>query len=484
MITKSDMQEEFGEEETVETKHISMKKKEELFMKQKKWLALLLAGTMIATTLLSGCGGDTKEDSSTKDSSTETSDAEESDSEESAGDESSASGETVTLWMHQGPAFIDATESLAESFKEETGISVDIQVIPYESLNQKIAAAFQAGNEPDIIQAFGSWLPTYINQGLFSAVPDDFAATFDEDFFAGSTEGLKVDGKYYGVPIELQCEYGLFYVPEKAEAAGVEGKPDSFEDIVKIGTESAVYNGDVQEYGGLEFDNYDNVAQMFFSWIIQQGGEYWDEAGTNLNLQTEEAQKSWQALVDLITVDKVTDTKHIAGDLGTDTYFFGQNAAQLVKGSWAGAYGDEFDFHDWEYTFMPAFEGDTPWFMAETGWTYVVSENSDSKDAAWKFVEYCLKPENAMYFNISTGTIPSLKAVAEDPEYTDAEANAPYKDQFQYLEYSFNVGPVQDMDYVKEVARNTLHAQVDGEYTTEEALEYMETSINEQSILC
>ena len=159
-------------------------------------------------------------------------------------------------------------------------------------------------------------------------------------------------------------------------------------------------------------------------------------------------------------------------------FFFNQKAAQLVKGSWASAYEEQFDFHDWEYCFFPAVEGNIPTFVVETGWTYVVSENSASKDNAFKFVEFCLRPENAMEFNMATITIPALKAVAEDPTFTDAKENVRFKDQYQYLKYSRNVGPVQDMDFVKKLVQDTLRGQVDGSYTTESALEYMETEIN------
>lgn len=454
-------------------------------IKKKKLMALLLAGTMLAFSVLAGCGDSNQapqndnNDNSQEDQGGQADQGGQEEQPEDNGGQTAGDGGSVTLWMHNGPAFVEATKALADRFKEETGITVDIQIFPYDVMSQKMQTAYSAGNEPDIIQAFGSWLPSYVNQGMLAAVPDDYAATFDTDFFEGATEGLKKDGKYYGVPIELQCEYGLFYVPEKVKEAGIaDGKPDNFEEVVQVGKNAAKFNGDVLEYGGLEFDNGDNVAQMFLSWILQYGGEFWDESGTHMKLQTEEGQKAWQRLVDLVAVDKVTDLKHVTPELGTDMFFFNQKAAQLIKGSWASAYEEQFDFHDWEYCFFPPVEGDVPTFVVETGWTYVVSEKSANKDNAFKFVEFCLRPENAMEFNMATITIPALKAVAEDPAFTDAEANVRFKDQYQYLKYSQNVGPVQDMDFVKKLVQDTLRGQVDGSYTTESALEYMETEIN------
>lgn len=437
-------------------------------MKQKRMMALLLSGAMVISGIMAGCGGGS-------------SNAGSSESAESgqAGNQTEGSADSITLWMHNGPAFVEATNSLAEKFEKETGIHVDVQSFPYDVMSQKMKTSFAAGNEPDIIQAFGSWLPTYINQGELAQVPDELVSKFETDFFEGAVEGLEKDGAYYGVPIELQCEYGLFYVPEKVEAAGIDGAPKTFEEVLQVARNSVEFSGDILNYAGLDFINGDNVAQLFMSWVLQQGGDYWDEDGVHVNFQTDEAKAAWQQLVDLLTTDKVTDTQHITADMQSDTYFFNGKSAQLIKGSWASALGDELNNDNWEFVFLPPFAGDVPTFVAETGWTYVVSEDSKNKDNAFKFVEFCLEPENAREFNLTTATIPSLKSLAEDPQFTDAEQNIKVKDQFQYLQYSQNVGPVQDMDFVKKTFMDTLTSQAAGETTTEKALESMETEINQ-----
>lgn len=41
------------------------------------------------------------------------------------------------------------------------------------------------------------------------------------------------------------------------------------------------------------------------------GGDFWNEDQTKFVLTSPEAKEAWQKLVDLVTVEKVTDTKHI-----------------------------------------------------------------------------------------------------------------------------------------------------------------------------
>ena len=418
-------------------------------------VSLVLAAAMLTGCVLTGCSGNEKGAEETKKSSKE-----------------------VTLWTHNGEAFVKETKKAAENFEKETGIKINIQSFPYDAMSQKMKAAFTGGNEPDIIQGFGAWMPTYINQGLLAEVPDDLASKFETDYLQGAIDGYAKDGKYYGVPIEMNVEYGLFYYPEKVKEAGIEGAPSTFEDVLKIARQSAKYNGDVQEYGGLEFHNGDNFAALFLSWILQNGGSFWDDGQTHMVLTSEEAKISWQQLVDMVVTDKVTDTKHITEKMPTEQYFFANKAAQLVKGSWASAVGDELGNTDWAFTFMPPVAGDIPYFVVEAGWAYVVSENSSSKDEAWQFIEYCMQPENAKAFNLGTGTISSLKEVIDDPSYMEDEANVRVKDQYQYLQYANSVGPVQDMDFVKKTMLDTFDKAVAGKMTTDEALAQMEKDIN------
>ena len=78
---------------------------------------------------------------------------------------------------------------------------------------------------------------------------------------------------------------------------------------------------------------------------------------------------------------------------------------------------------NWKYVFMPPVKGDIPYFAVESGWGYVVSENSKNKDTAWDFVKYCMEPENAKEFNLGTGTVASLKAIIDDEGYQSDERN-------------------------------------------------------------
>ena len=89
--------------------------------------------------------------------------------------------------------------------------------------------------------------------------------------------------------------------------------------------------------------------------------------------------------------------------------------------------------------------------------------SAKNKDTAWDFVKYCMEPENAKEFNLGTGTVASLKAIIDDEGYQSDERNERVSDQYQYLQYARSVGPTK---------------AASGSIGTDEALEEMETSIN------
>ena len=271
-----------------------------------KIMSVVLAGVMTTGMILGGCsaGGD-KENGGNKEASKE-----------------------LNLWMHNGQAFVDETKKLAENYEKETGVKINIQTFPYDAMSQKMKAAFTAGNEPDIMQVFGAWIPTYMNQKLLAEVPEELSANFETDYLQGAVDGYAKDGTYYGVPIEMNVEYGLFYNREDAAAAGVPDGPKTFDDVMKIAKNSAKFNGDVQEYGGLEFYNGDNFAALFLSWIMQNGGDFWNEDQTKFVLTSPEAKKGKENLYHDYYIWKDTIPNNWGSSFGGPAWEYVEETAQ------------------------------------------------------------------------------------------------------------------------------------------------------------
>ncbi len=76
-----------------------------------------------------------------------------------------------------------------------------------------------------------------------------------------------------------------------------------------------------------------------------------------------------------------------------------------------------------EYVALPTLENGN--FAADSGWGLTVSSNSPEQELAWDFVNYVANnADNALQWNLGTGTLPALKENAEGTARDELVANA------------------------------------------------------------
>ena len=199
---------------------------------------------------------------------------------------------------------------------------------------------------------------------------------------------------------------------------------------------------------GYHFTTNDGISYSLLSLILQNGGSYLGEDGT-FTFQTPEAQASMELMksyVDEEIVDPTlfTDTANWVGDC-----YFTELCAMGLVGPWVvPEYATDFPevTANTEYVPLPTLENSS--FAADSGWGLTVSSNSPEQELAWDFVSYVAQNEqNALDWNLATGTLPALKANtqgdARDQLLADATYLAPWLDILGDAEY---VGSLLDRD--------------------------------------
>lgn len=338
---------------------------------------------------------------------------------------------TVRFWTHMNTAWNDSYKELIAEFEAANpDIKIEYEQFPYDDLEAKIQTSLLADDAgADVYEVWGGWMFDLIENGVLSETPAEFAAELSEDTYAPVLGALEKDGKYYGAPVELNVEYGGLVVAKKLfEESGV-AYPTTWAEVLDIAKSVAVEEDGVMEMRGLEFATGDNLAINWLSMILQKGGSYLKEDGS-VDFNTPEAIESLKEMVSWIADDHITSLESTTNSLGYDGHsFLGLEECWMVtRGPWVLAdleatFGME-DGVDFEYIPQPAFvEGAAQKWVAETGWSLCVAENSAVTDAAWKFVEFLLTPENLLRHNIDCAQIPPRKSVATDPSFVES---APY----------------------------------------------------------
>lgn len=439
----------------------------------KKKLLVLLALLTIFAMVLSACDGD-QEPTAVEPAG------------EPAGDEE---GVTFRVWTHQNDAFNEGLEDLADAYMATNpGVSISFETFDYDTYIQTLQTALPAGTEADILQMFGSWVCSYVEGGNLAEVPGDVLSLADAEaaIFPAQLAGYNCGGKLYGMPQEFNIEYGATLVNTAIAAdAGIEditaGWP-TWDDFIADAKAMTELTDGVMTRAGYNFTASDAIPATFYSLILQFGGEYLTDDGFSVN--TEEGKQALEFMMKLVeegVVDPVlfNDEENWVGDC----YFDGYCAMGLV-GPWvvpeyAGDYPDVVDVT--QYVPLPFF-GDTPKLVAASGWGLSVSANSEVQTAAWDFVAYvALNAENAVQWNLASGTLPALMANAEGAAKDELVAAFPHFGPFlDILQYAQGEGAFPDRDLVwYDITYPRIIEFLQGVTSLEDTLEMLDREVNE-----
>jgi multiple sugar transport system substrate-binding protein len=399
-------------------------------------------------------------------------------------EDAAAPGGTITVWTHVNRSFNKAYEKLADVYMAENAdVTIKFETFEYDQYIQTLQTALPAGNEADVLQLFGSWTCSYSDN--LSTVPDGVMSTADAEdaFFPGPLGGYLCDDQLYGMPQESNVEYGATLVnTAMAEDAGVSldgwDSYDAFKADAKAMT--VTEDGEITR-AGYHFTTNDGISYTFLSLILQNGGSYLADDGT-FTFQTPEAAASMELMksfVDEGIVDPTlyTDTANWVGDC-----FFTEVCAMGLVGPWVVP-EYEADFPEvaavTEYVALPTLENGN--FAADSGWGLTVSSNSPEQELAWDFVDYVANnADNALQWNLATGTLPALKANAEGDARDELIANAAYMEPWlNILGDAQYLGSLPDRDrlFYKIIVPNVLDV-LNGQKSTEDALASIEQEAN------
>ncbi len=395
----------------------------------------------------------------------------------------------LRVWTHQADAFNDGLDALAEAYMAENpDVSITFETFDYDTYIQTLQTALPAGTEADILQMFGSWVCSYAEGGNLAEIPADVLSMeqAEEAIFAAQLAGYACGDKLYGVPQEFNIEYGAALVntaaAEEAGIADITAGWDSWDDFIADAKQLATVQDGVMTRAGYHFTASDAIPATFYSLILQNGGQYLSDAGYDVNTpEGMAALELMKKMVDEGVVDPVlfSDEENWVGDCYFDEVCAMGLVGPWVIGDYAGDYPDVVEVT--EYVKLPVV-GDEPALVAASGWGLTVSENSAVQDAAWDFIQFAaLDPANAVQWNLTSATLPALKANATGAAADELVADFPHFAPFlELLEYAQPEGAFPDRDLVwYEITYPRILNFLQGNATAEETLETLTREVNE-----
>ncbi len=138
-------------------------------------------------------------------------------------------GVTLRFWAMGREG--EVVEELIHDFeREQPGIRVDVQQIPWSAAHEKLLTAHVGGSSPDLAQLGNTWIPEFAALNALHPLdayldrPNTLKPT---DFFAGAWDGNVVDGRTLGIPWYVDTRV-LFYRTDLLAKAGWDSMPTTW----------------------------------------------------------------------------------------------------------------------------------------------------------------------------------------------------------------------------------------------------------------
>jgi multiple sugar transport system substrate-binding protein len=419
----------------------------------------------------------------------------------SSSDSTTNQNVTLQFMRHDNPGYLKAdTDAFAEYTAAHPNVTIVDTTVTYPTLASTLLSDLKNNAlAADLVRIQPSWLCTFADN--LADVPDSVATLGQAQgtFFPAPLQGTTCNGKLKGIPVEYNLEYGGVVVNVDKYMAKFAKTPSwpTFDAFIADAAALSEFDGaGVPKANGLDIapDWTQPVKHIFFSQILQRGGNYWSASGKTLSLQTAEAKASLAAMVDWVAGKKVMSTKLIPDAStfvttrlaqGATGYGWGDVAKPLSIMGYCGTWGvpntidqrpagsnTKYDY----YTLPPMF-GTQHKFVQNSGWAFGVPKTSKNQAAAWALIKaIAMSPEVMKKWSATTGSLPALRAngsaaaAADDPMLKKVQ---PLLDQGQWVGYI----PATAIDTVEGAIVSNFFAAVAGK-PINDALAEMEAKAN------
>lgn len=307
-----------------------------------------------------------------------------------------------------------AVEALVAKFNETNpGVKIKMEIMPWDSLYQKLMPALVAGTGPDIIGFAVSRVSEYAAAGRLEALDGYFSAdsVTREVLVSGLTSAGEYKGKLYGVPMAF-ASMVMYYNKAHFKEAGLDPAqpPKTMEELAAAWKKLLVLDaaGNVVRYP--QAFGVKSTVPMLPVILWNHGADIIASDGKS-GLASANAAKALAFIRDAFVSGRISPVGLTGQE--ADNLFAAGKASIEWNGPWAinGFRGAGIDLGIAEVPRGPA--GQATW-SGDT--VLVMNAGSKAKQAAWKFMAYWNSREAQRYWASTVAFPPTRVDMGNDPE--------------------------------------------------------------------
>jgi multiple sugar transport system substrate-binding protein len=392
----------------------------------------------------------------------------------------------------------EAVQTIVPEFERQNpGIKVKVQQIPWSAAHEKLLTAYAGGSMPDVFQLGNTWIPEF---AVLNAVDDldarlaSSGAGAREDFFAGILATNEIDGHLYGLPWYVDTRL-LFYRKDILAQAGFPEPPRTWRDWSDAMARIKALPGG-EHYALLLPMNEWQVPVILG---LQLGADLLRDQARYGHFRSEPFRRAFAFYLALFRrgyAPAVAEAQ-IANlyQEFTKGYFalyitgpwnigeFERRLPEALQDRWTTAPlpgPDELESP--HPSPLPEGEGakgrEPPPYPGRSlagGASLALARGSRHKEAAWKLIEFLSAPERQVEFHRLTGDLPSRRSAWNYPELAGAKHAQAFRTQLE------RVAPTPKIPEWERIASKVAHyaeKAVRGEMSEGEALAGLDADVD------
>ena len=295
-----------------------------------------------------------------------------------------AGAQTVTMATHYPAENVAVLEPCFAQYRDETGVEVVHQQIPYGDYLQTILTARLGGQSPDIYHVYSIWAAQLVDNGLLAVPPEEVLGFVTDNYVGSTVDAITIDDQTWGVPTEV-ANYLLIYNKQIFAEAGIDAPPATWDELLEIAaaTTERDAQGRATQIGYADYyPSVAGVVHRYLTSLYSKGVDLFNEDFTATNLGTPEALEALEERVALFEAG--------SADLSVDSdAFVAGDVAMTIQASWQeGEYREVFGDAFEDTVGIASIPMGDDWRSLQYAFFYGVDANSDVQDESWAFIEW------------------------------------------------------------------------------------------------
>jgi multiple sugar transport system substrate-binding protein len=325
----------------------------------------------------------------------------------------------------------EVASSLLPAFERENpGLRVRVEQLPWSAAHEKLLTAFAGDATPDVAQMGNTWLPEFVALGALEPLDAALRSSHqidDRDYPPGILDTNQVDGRRYGVPWYVDTRV-LFYRRDLLDQAGFGAPPRDWGEWLRM-LEAVKRQGGPERYALLlPLNEYEPMVALW----LQQGEPLLRDGDRYGNFRSPGFERTLDFYLGMFRRSLAppvarNEIANVWNEFARGYFSF------YLSGPWQiGEFERRLPAElqaAWMTAPLPGPTG--PGASIAGGSSLVIFRRSRRNAEAWQLIEFLSRPEVQQQFYRLTGDLPARRSAWNAPELAQDPHAQAFRDQLE-----------------------------------------------------